>query len=260
MKTIKSKDNEKIKLVKSLHKAKYRNREKKFFSEGLRSVELAIEHNADIVFSIISESFFQDVKNKAFIDTLDSRTNVFIVSDSLFDSICTTENTQGILAVFDIDDMSVNIFNGEIHKKIILLDRVQDPGNVGTIIRTADAAGFDLVVLTKGCVDIFNPKVVRSTMGSLFYMDVIVDDENDILEKLRNSNVQIVSSSLDANSYFDEVSYDESVALVVGNEANGVNQFWYDNSDILVKVPMFGKAESLNVAISSAILMYKIVR
>ena len=91
-------------------------------------------------------------------------------------------------------------------------------------------------------------------------MDVIVDDENDILKKLRDSNVQIVSSYLDANSYFDEVSYDESVALVVGNEANGVNQFWYENSDILVKIPMFGKAESLNVAISSAILMYKIVR
>ncbi|SFE19981.1 TrmH family RNA methyltransferase [Peptostreptococcus sp. D1] len=260
MKTIKSKDNEKIKLVKSLHKSKYRNRENKFFSEGLRTIELALQYNADIVFSIISESFFQDVKNKDFIDILDSKANLFVVSDSLFNSICTTENTQGVLAVFDIDDMSINIFNGEVHKKIILLDRVQDPGNVGTIIRTADAAGFDLVILTKGCVDIFNPKVVRATMGSLFYMDVIVADENDILEKLSASKVQIVSGSLDANSYFDEVSYDESVALVVGNEANGVNQLWYDNSDILVKIPMFGKAESLNVAISSAILMYKIVR
>lgn len=255
---IKSKDNEKIKLVKSLQKSKYRSKERKYISEGLRSVELAIEFNADINFVFISNTFYEGNKNIKIISELEKITSVFVVNDSIFDMVSTTENTQGIMAIIDMKDTSITSFNLSKHKKIVVLDRVQDPGNVGTIIRTADAAGFDLVILTKGCVDIYNPKVVRSTMGSLFYMDVIISDENSILKILKDNYFQVVSSYLNTDNFFDKVEYEEAVALVVGNEANGINNFWIENSDLLVKIPLYGKAESLNVAISSAILMYKI--
>ena len=143
-------------------------------------------------------------------------------------------------------------FNKNKHKKIVVVDRVQDPGNMGTIIRTADAAGFDLIICIKGTVDYYNPKVVRSAMGSMFYMDMMSLDNEEARDLLKVNDIDIVSSYLDTENYYDKVDYKE-------NEANGISDFWIRQSDVLVKIPMFGKAESLNVAVSSALLMYKIL-
>jgi len=256
--TIGSKSNSKYKLAKSLLTSKFRNKERKYICEGLRAVELAIEFNARIDYILVSETFSKIDKNNEFIENLSKNKNLYILSDILFDDISTTENSQGIVAVIDMKKSDSSVFNMEKHSKIIVLDRVQDPGNMGTIIRTADAAGFDLVFITKGCVDIYNPKVVRSTMGSLMYMDIIIGEQEEIANLLIKNDVQIVSSYLQTDNYYNNASYREKVALVVGNEANGINDFWIENSDLLVKIPMYGKAESLNVAISSAILMYNV--
>ena len=255
---IKSKDNEKYKLAKSLLKSKYRNKEKKYLAEGLRTVELALEYNAEIEAVFLSEKFTNDSSNEKTIKELEEKTKVFSVSDDLFKNISSTENTQGIIAVIRMKNITVEDFNGEIHKKVIILDRLQDPGNLGTIIRTADAAGFNMIIMTKGCVDVYNPKVVRSAMGSMFYMDIVHSTQEDALKVLKENGVQIVSSFLRTDNMFNDVEYDEKCALVVGNEANGICDFWIDNSDVLVKIPMVGKAESLNVAISAALLMYQI--
>lgn len=251
---IRSKDNDKFKLVKSLLKTKFRNKEDKYIAEGLRTVQLAIEYNADVEFIFVSESFSLSDDMKEFNENV----KVYVLADSLFEQIITTENSQGIIAILKKNNMTLKDFNNKKYKRIVILDRVQDPGNMGTIIRTADACGYDLVVLTKGCVDVYNPKVVRSTMGSIFYMDIFSGESDEILEVLKSNDIEIISSYLKTDNDFEKVSYSEKTALVVGNEANGIDDFWIENSDILVKINMYGKAESFNVAISSALLMYRI--
>ena len=237
---IKSKDNEKFKTIKSLLASKKRYKEKKYLAEGLRTVELALEHGADIDMVILREGSEFDL--------------------DLYDQVSDTENSQGIMAVVKTKDLSIDDFDPTRYRRVLVLDRLQDPGNVGTIIRTADAMGFDLICMTKGCVDVYNPKVVRSAMGSGFYMDLLMESQEAILSILKGAGLQIVSSSLDTDNYYDEVTYADRCALVLGNEANGINDFWVENSDLLVKIPMYGKAESFNVAISGALLMSKMIK
>ena len=143
-------------------------------------------------------------------------------------------------------------------KFVLILDRIQDPGNMGTIIRTADSAGVDAIILLKGCVDIYNPKVIRSTMGSIFDMNIIQTTQDEAVDFLKANNFDIVSSYLHTESYYNETTYDGKIALVIGNEANGINDELISKSDKLVKIPIYGNAESLNAAISAAILMYEI--
>lgn len=140
----------------------------------------------------------------------------------------------------------------------MILDRIQDPGNMGTIIRTADSAGVDAIIALKGCVDIYNPKVIRSTMGSIFDMNIIDASQDETVDILKSLDFNIVSSYLNTENFYDKIDYGSKVALVIGNEANGINEELVSKSDILVKIPIYGKAESLNAAISSAILMYEI--
>ena len=129
---------------------------------------------------------------------------------------------------------------------------------MGTIIRTADACGVDLIIALKGCVDIYNPKVIRSTMGSIFDMNIVYENQDEAINFLKNNGFSIVSSYLDTDNYYNNISYNNKTALVIGNEANGINNDIILNSDTLLKIPIYGKAESLNAAISSAILMYEI--
>ena len=247
---IKSKDNEKFKKIKSLLMSKKRNKEKMYLAEGLRTIELALEYKADIEMIVIREGseFNLNIGDNS----------ICTLSKDLYDQVSDTENSQGIMAIIRMKDFSKEDYNPNKHKKILIMDRLQDPGNVGTIIRTADAMGFDLICMTKGCVDVYNPKVVRSAMGSGFYMDILLESQEVILDLLKKSDSQIISSYLSTDTYYNQVEYKESCAIIVGNEANGINEFWIDNSDILVKIPMYGKAESLNVAISSALLMSRV--
>lgn len=253
---INSKDNAKFKKAKSLLKTKFRNKEREYLAEGLRTIELAIEYKAELDAVYINSKFEEE--NQKLVSELEKLTKVYLLSNELFKGISSTENSQGIIAEIKMKDLEISDFNKEKHKKIIVLDRLQDPGNLGTIIRTADAAGFDMLILTKGCVDLYNPKVVRSAMGSMFYMDMILTTEEEAVEVLKENEVEIVSSFLRTENYYNTVEYREHCALVVGNEANGINDFWIENSDTLVKIPMKGKAESLNVGISAALLMYQI--
>ena len=223
---ITAKDNDKIKYTKSLLKSKNRNKESKFIIEGYRILTLAIECRAKLDYVFINEDF--------------EKKHEHIIGVVKFKQRTLEENLT--------DD----------NRFVLILDRIQDPGNMGTIIRTADAAGVDAIIALKGCVDIYNPKVIRSTMGSIFDMNVIHATQEEALRILKLKKFDIVSSYLDTNNYYNTVEYNYKTALVIGNEANGINEELVSKSDVLVKIPIYGKAESLNAAISSAILMYEI--
>ena len=256
---IKSKDNDKIKYTKSLLKTKGRNKEKKFIIEGYRILTLALECDAKLEYVFINEDFEKKQDHKVLLEELENKNiKIYKTSNKIFSEMVDTENTQGILAVLRYKERDlVNNINQD-DKFVLILDRIQDPGNMGTIIRTADSAGVDAIILLKGSVDIYNPKVIRSTMGSIFDMNVIHATQEEALRILKLKKFDIVSSYLDTNNYYNTVEYNYKTALVIGNEANGINEELVSKSDVLVKIPIYGKAESLNAAISSAILMYEI--
>lgn len=256
---ISSKDNERIKYTKSLLKSKNRQKESKYIIEGYRILTLAIECNANLEYVFINENFEEKQEHKKFLSTLESKNiKVFKTTNKIFKDLIDTENTQGILGVVRFKEKKIEHNIKQEDKFVLILDRIQDPGNMGTIIRTADAAGVDAIIALKGCVDIYNPKVIRSTMGSIFDMNVIHATQEEALRILKLKKFDIVSSYLDTNNYYNTVEYNYKTALVIGNEANGINEELVSKSDVLVKIPIYGKAESLNAAISSAILMYEI--
>ena len=256
---ITAKDNDKVKYTKSLLKSKNRNKESKFIIEGYRILTLAIECNAKIDYVFINEDFEKKQEHVEFLEILKSKNiNTYKTTNKIFNELVDTESTQGILAVVKFNQRSIEENLKDEHRFVLILDRIQDPGNMGTIIRTADAAGVDAIIALKGCVDIYNPKVIRSTMGSIFDMNIIHATQEEAVRILKLKNFDIVSSYLDTNNYYDKVEYNYKTALVIGNEANGINDELVSKSDVLVKIPIYGKAESLNAAISSAILMYEI--
>lgn len=256
---ITAKDNDKVKYTKSLLKSKNRNKESKFIIEGYRILTLAIECNAKIDYVFINEDFEKKTEHVEFLEILKSKNiNTYKTTNKIFNGLVDTESTQGILAVVKFNQRTIQENLKDEHRFVVILDRIQDPGNMGTIIRTADAAGVDAIIALKGCVDIYNPKVIRSTMGSIFDMNIIHATQEESVRLLKLKNFDIVSSYLDTDNYYDKVKYNYKTALVIGNEANGINDELVSKSDVLVKIPIYGKAESLNAAISSAILMYEI--
>lgn len=257
--SISSKDNEKVKLTKSLLKSKNRLKESKFLIEGFRILIQAIDCSADLQYVFINENFETKEEHIEFLKVLESKNiKVYKTTNKIFNEFIDTESTQGIVGVVGIQKNNIQDILDENCRFVLILDRIQDPGNMGTIIRTADAAGVDAIINLKGCVDIYNSKVTRSTMGSIFDMKIINMTQEEALKELKDRKFDIVSSYLNTNNFYDGVEYNYKTALVIGNEANGVNDELIEESDILVKIPIYGKAESLNAAISSAILMYEI--
>lgn len=236
---ITSLDNKYVKRVTSLHKKKYRDEYKEFFIEGIKTIEEAIKHN-------------QEIKNIFYCPDMINYNLEFpatIVTKEVIAKMADTSTPQGIIAICGLHDYEL-----KNKQKLIYLDRVQDPGNVGTIIRTADAFGFDGILLSNGCADVYSPKVVRATMGSLFHIPII--QEVDIKE-LKSLNNKIYSSSLDTTNFLEEISIEKPFVLVIGNEGKGISDEIKSITDEFVKINMIGNAESLNASIAAGILMYE---
>jgi TrmH family RNA methyltransferase len=261
MKFIQSSQNNVIKDVKALHLRKNRDAEGLYFVEGIRFVKEAVENRQDIVRAIISDKLEGLNGGKELIESVTAVCDdCCLVSEKVFGEISDTQTPQGILAVLKKKEFDF----GETMQQgnsVVVLDCLQDPGNLGTIIRTADAADISAVILTKGCVDLYSPKVLRSTMGSVFHMPVFEGmNINEIIPALKSLGYKVFASYLEgANNYFHEDLTGKS-AVIIGNEANGVSNETIKSADKLVKIPMPGRAESLNASIAASIMIYEIVR
>lgn len=250
---IESKNNNLFKEIKKLKEKKHRVKNNKYLIEGLRFVEEAIKSEIAIDSIIFTESFKE--KNPDLFLKINEDTRLIKMSESLLRQLCSTENPQGVVCVLNMQNKELK--NGDL---VILVDKVQDPGNMGTIIRTAHAAGAAGIIMTKGTVDIYNDKTLRSTMGSIFYIPVIEVDSLDLLKSLKDRGYKLLVSSLQGEKNFFEEDLKEKVIIAVGNEGNGVSDEIYNISDIKVKIPMPGEAESLNVAVATSIMIYEKIR
>ena len=252
---IESKDNSLFKETKKLKEKRNRSKEGKYLIEGFRLIKEAFKANMEIDYIIISEG--SEEKLKEYLNEYINEKNIYIIKKNLFNMLTSTETPQGGIAVVKNKELPKDI-KGEF---FLLCDKVQDPGNLGTIIRTAHAAGVDGIILTKGTVDIYNDKSIRSTMGSLFYVPIIQDDEElSFTKKLKNEGFSLVATSLQESKDFFESDLKGKIILSVGNEGNGISEEVFSLADKKVKIPMPGGAESLNVAIATSIILFEKVR
>ena len=196
---------------------------------------------------LIFSEYFKDIK---IFDRF--KVKKFIVNEKIKNSISQTESPQGIFAVVKIKEFSIEFRD----KRFVILDRIQDPGNLGTVIRTSDAAGFNTIILDKGSVDPFNPKVVRSSQGSLFHLKIINSDIKRIIEELKDRGVKILGTSPKGDKIYTDVNIRDRLAIVFGNEAKGIRDEILSMCDETIRIPIYGRAESLNVSVSSGIILY----
>ena len=261
MNYIQSSQNNTIKDIKALHLKKNRDEQSLYFVEGIRFVSDALDNGQTIVKVVVSEKLENLNGGKELLERVTALCDdCSLVSEKLFKEISDTQTPQGILAVLEKRNFEIQTVI-EQGNSVVILDSLQDPGNVGTIIRTADAAGVSAVFLTKGCVDIYSPKVLRSTMGSIFHIPIFEGQLiNEAIGLVKKSGYKVIASHLEGqNNYYDE-ELTVKCAIIVGNEANGISDETAEKADRLVKIPMPGKAESLNASVAASIMIYEIVR
>lgn len=244
---IESTQNKQVKEWKKLLSRKGRKKQKKYIIEGVHLVEEARRYGASIDTLLIREDKVKDYKELVTDSTL-------LISKEVAHALTDAITDQGILAIVDIREKKDAV---ELDKPILLVDEVQDPGNIGTLIRSADAAGFGAVILGKGSADLYNPKTIRSTQGSHFHLSVIQDELEEWVERLKMAGHPVYGTALDERAVSHRtVSPQDSFGLIVGNEGSGVHPNLLNQTTQNLYIPIKGKAESLNVAVAGSILMF----
>lgn len=279
MEIISSKDNKRIKYIRSLlEKGGIRKKNHSFVVEGIKLVDEALEYG-NVLDIIVSESLYEEIvsgdltrnallsdNGKHIIKQVKLGTLLTVVSDTVFKSVSETITPQGVIAVVDMPESGL-LEGGYLKKayeksgkiKLLVLEDTADPGNMGTIMRTAEAAGVTGVIIGKGTVDIFNPKVVRSTMGSIFRLPfAYVDDLKAVILGLKRDGISFYATHLKGKESYRDISYSDKAGILIGNEARGLSDEIANLADTYVIIPMQGKVESLNAAVAAALMMYEV--
>jgi len=242
-------------LLQLQNKSKIRNGEKVFVVEGLRMFSEVPEKAVEKVY--ISESLYNKKKQDLKLEKFPFE----ILSDSVFKHVSDTKTPQGILCVVRQREYQLEDLLRTENPHFIVLDNLQDPGNLGTIVRTAEAAGVTAVFMSRDTVDIYNPKTIRSTMGSIYRMPFLyVDDLLELLQCFRERNIRSYAAHLAGEKFYDQENYGCGTAILIGNEGNGLREEVAKKADIYVQIPMCGEVESLNAAIAASVLMFEVSR
>ena len=279
MEIISSKDNKRIKYIRSLlEKGNIRKKNHQFVVEGIKLVDEALEYGKVLeiicAVSLYDELISGDLSGNRLLAENDKNitsyvkkgSSLLVVSDTVFKSMSEIKTPQGILAVAEMPDYGLldkgfleqaYTKNGKI--KLLVLEDTADPGNLGTIMRTAEAAGVTGVIMGKGTVDIFNPKVVRSTMGSIFRLPfAYAEDLKETIQEFKKQGISFYATHLKGEKSYKDIKYSDMSAILVGNEARGLSDEVADLADTYVLIPMQGKVESLNAAVAAALMMYEV--
>lgn len=242
--------NEKVKYFLSLQDKKTRNKEQRFIVEGYHLVEEASKTNlleAIITTDKVNFNKFKDIEK-------------YLVTMPIIEKLSTTKNPQNILGIVKVMDHSSKLLTDILLKervRLLLLDEINDPGNLGTIIRTAAALGFDGIVMSDDTVDIYNEKVIRATQGVLFKIPIIKGNLIEVIKLLKKNKVKCFGTSLNKASFIDDIKSNAKMAFCVGNEARGVSKEVLDLMNENIKIKMNNDVESLNVGVAATIIMYE---
>lgn len=254
---ITSSSNQRIKqVIQWQSKAKERRKDKVFVVEGAK---MYLEAPMELIREVyVSQGFFaknsgdEALKQKLF------KTGYEEVSDEVFAKMSDTQTPQGILAVINQPAHELNQLLSQNNPLFVVLENLQDPGNLGTILRTGEGAGITGVIMSDNTVDIYNPKVIRSTMGSIYRVPFVYEkDLIAVLGKLHEAGIKTYAAHLKGKDYYDSFSFKEPTAFLIGNEGNGLTEALSEAASSYLKIPMEGKVESLNAGIAAALLMYE---
>lgn len=250
---ISSNNNLQIKNLLKLQKnSRARQKDKVFIIEGIRMFT-----------EIPEEMFVKAYTTEKFLNEhieLFKDKNYEIVAENIFKEISETKTPQGVLAIVKQQEYFLEDILNKENPAIMVLENLQDPGNLGTIIRTAEGANISGIIMNKNTVDIYNPKVIRSTMGSIYRVPfVYVNNLEEVLEMMKQKHITIYAGHLKGEVFYNK-DYKKACAFLVGNEGNGLSNEISKKADELIKIPMYGKVESLNVSIASTIFMYEVLR
>ena len=258
MTIISSKDNEMVKNIRKLKDKKYRDEFNEYIIEGTKLINEAFNEKAKMKTIVVCE----DCVTRGQMDTKllyeIAKYNCIYVTESVFNSLTDVVNHQGMLAVVEKKSVTQNVdYSADL---IVILDDIQDPGNLGTILRTMDSTGLTQIILSKGSADSYSQKVVRSTMGAIFRVNIIESDNlQDEIKLLKKNKFKILTTSLNTDNSVFDFNFSKSV-LIIGNEGRGVSEEIQKLSDNKIKIPMLGKTESLNASVATGIILYEYVR
>lgn len=259
---ITSSNNVNIKNMVALQKrGKIRKEQDVFIVEGRKMVSEAPV--GSLVKLYAAEGYFSQVEHREYLKRLEKRHGISceIVADKVFWEVTDTQTPQGILAIVrQRHDTFFDLFSKERAAHLLILDGIQDPGNLGTIFRSGEGAGVTGIVMSKGTVDVYNPKVVRATMGSIYRVPFLYTDcLEETLEKIRKT-CTLYAAHLQGEVYYEKMDFTKDIALLIGNEANGLSEKIAAYAERLIRIPMLGKVESLNASVAASILMYEVFR
>lgn len=247
-------------LIQLQNKAKLRDEEGLFVLEGRKVYDELRKYRPEyLVMTYLSDSYYRQVMQSEpeYLNGIAYE----VLADPVFKEAAETVTPQGILAIvkqpkYELASL-LQEHAGSKPLRLLFLENLRDPGNLGTILRTAEGAGMDAVILSKGSVDIFNPKVIRSTMGSIFRVPFLyAEDTLATVRELQKHGVTLYAAYLAGSEEYDKLAYAERSAIMIGNEANGLMPETARAADVRVRIPMAGELESLNAAVAAAILMY----
>lgn len=253
---IESTANKQVKyLTQLMKKSKARREEQAFVVEGIRMFREVPKER--LVRTYVSESFLEKEENRKVLADISYE----VMSDKVFATVSDTQTPQGVLCVVRQKEYALEEMLKKEHPHLMILENLQDPGNLGTIFRTAEGAGVDGIIMSSDTVDIYNPKTVRSTMGALYRMPFAYEkDLDEVLRKVKEKGIAVYAAHLKGKQEYYREDYTKGCAFLIGNEGNGLSDHLSEQADTYIRIPMEGQVESLNAAVAAAILMYEVKR
>lgn len=259
MEKITSLQNPKIKNIIKLSKAKERREQNLFIIEGARELMLALSANYKVETVFICPELFTKTNYPDVLNNIDPDCKIEI-TQAVFEKTAYREGSDGLIALVRPQRNDLNNLKLPEKPFIIILEAVEKPGNLGAILRTADAAKADAVIICDPATDIYNPNTIRSSIGCLFTVPIAICSSQRALDYLRKKDIKIFAAELQAAQWYHDTDFTQSTAIIMGTEADGLTDFWLDNADARIKIPMRGQIDSLNVSVSTAILTFEAMR
>ena len=254
---ITSLQNQRIKDIVKLGNARERRKQNLFVIEGARELTLAIAGGYSLCNLFVCDELLSELGNEL-VYKIDIRAEM--VTAEVFQKMAYREESDGIIAVSCPKHLSLDMVQLSANPFVIVLEAVEKPGNLGAVLRTADAANVDAVIVCDPKTDIYNPNTIRSSIGCLFTRQVVACTSEEALHWLKKTGIRIFATTLTASEWYHETDFTQPSAIVMGTEANGLTDFWLRNAERRIKIPMQGYIDSLNVSVSTAIITFEAMR
>lgn len=258
---ISSVNNQRVKDLRKLEKASERRARNLFVTEGLREIYLAYRGNYEIetIFVCYDKVRQSETYNLTFLDKLEN-TEIIEVSEAVYASVAYREGTEGIIATIKPKELNLASLKLSENPLVLVIEAVEKPGNLGAMLRTADAAGIEAVIICDPKTDVYNPNAIRSSLGTVFTNQIATAETSEVIPFLKEKKISSYAAYLETDKWYYEYNFRRPTAIIVGSEANGLSEEWISNATHHLKIPMLGEIDSLNVSVSAAVLLYDAVR